>query len=175
MTKGNLATSIRLWGLCLVLCSAGAANAKTIELRDLRALERRGSTEAITLGRSFTDDAGFGADDASQIESFGTSLDLSIFSFDLLGVDDFSATLQRLGSRGFQTVATSFDGPISFDEVLGAGRFGSGRWLLGGRGSPQVAGVAATDVWVMLLVGFGVVLFQLRRKQRTLEQEPVAA
>jgi hypothetical protein len=173
--KGNSASSIRLWGLCLVLGAAAAANAKTIELRDLGAVARHGSTEAITLGPSFSDAAGFGADDAAQSESFGTSLDLSIFEFDLLGVDDFSATLQTLGSRGFQTVATSFDGPTSFDEVLGAGRFGSGLWLLGDRDSPQVAAVAETDVWVMLLVGFGVVLFQLRRKQRTLEQEPVAA
>jgi hypothetical protein len=30
-------------------------------------------------------------------------------------------------------------------------------------------------VWVMLLLGFAVVVHQLRRKQRTLEQLPVAA
>jgi hypothetical protein len=179
MKKRNLATSIKLWGLCLALGAAGAASAKTIELRDVGAIERYSITDVITLGPSFTDRVGVHAVAGSQIEPFGTTLDLSIFSFDLLGIDDdFSATLQHLGSSGFQTVATSFDGPISFDELLGPRPYGSGgSGLLGGlyRGAPQAAAVPEADVWVMVLVGFGVVLYQLRRKQRTLEQEPVAA
>jgi hypothetical protein len=178
MEKRNLATSIKLWSLCLALGAASAADAKTIELRDVRAIERYSITDVITLGQSI-DRVGFNIADGSQLGPFDTTLDLSIFSFDLLGTDDFSATLQHLSSSGFQTVATSFDGPISFDELLGPSAYGSGigSGLLDGlyRGSPQVAAVPEADVWVMLLVGFGVVLYQLRRKQRSLEQEPVAA
>jgi hypothetical protein len=72
--------------------------------------------------------------------------------------------------------------PMSFDDFLAPGSYrigfsGIGNGFLGGiyRGSLQVAAVPEADVWVMLLVGFAVVLYQLRRKQRSLEQQPVAA
>jgi hypothetical protein len=87
-----------------------------------------------------------------------------------------------LGQGGFQNVASSSGSPISFDDLLGPGEYrialnGIGSGFFGGvyRGSLQVAAVPEADVWVMLLVGFGAVLFQLRRKQRSLEQQPVAA
>jgi hypothetical protein len=64
-------------------------------------------------------------------------------------------------------------GPGSYQVALS----GIGTGFFGGlyRGSLQVAAVPEADVWVMLLVGFAVVLYQLRRKQRSIEQQPVAA
>jgi hypothetical protein len=174
--------AIKLWALSLVLGAAGVANAKTIELGDLQAGGSYSFTDVITFGQSFTDYVGFSLTDASQVTSFIKSFDLSIFSFDLLGIDNFSARLQHLEAGGFQNVANFQGSPISFDDLLGPGEYrialsGVGSGFFGGlyRGSLQVAAVPEADVWVMLLVGFGVVLFQLRRKQRTLEQQPVAA
>ena len=181
MKKRNLSKALKLCGLCLVLGAAGAANAKTIELGKLDT----GSysfTDVITFGQSFTDYVGFNLDDTSQVSSFIKSFDLSVFSFDLLGIDNFSATLQHLGSGGFQNISNFSGSPISFDDLLGPGEYrialsGIGSGFFGGlyRGSLQVAAVPEADVWVMLLLGFGVVLYQLRRKQSTLEQQPVAA
>ena len=181
MRKRNLATSIKLSGLFLILGAAGAVNAKTIELGSLGT----GSfsfTETVTFGSSFTDYVGFSLDDPSQVNSFIKSFDLSIFSFDLLGIENFSATLQHLGQSGFQTLSAISSNPISFDDLLGPGQYriainGIGSGFLGGlySGTLQVAAVPEADVWIMLLVGFAVVLYQLRRKQRSLEQQPVAA
>jgi hypothetical protein len=182
MEKRNFATSIRALGLCLVLGATGAANAKTIELGDLQTGGNYSFTDVITFGQSFTDYVGFSLNDSSQVTSFIKSFDLSIFSFDLLGIDNFSATLQHLGQGGFQNVSKFSGSPISFDDLLGPGEYrvalsGIGSGFFGGvyRGSLQVAAVPEADVWVMLLVGFGAVLYQLRRKQRSLEQQPVAA
>jgi hypothetical protein len=182
MKKRNFATSIKLWGLGLCLAATGAANAKTIELGSLQDGGSYSFTDVITFGQSFTDYVGFSLDDSSQVKSFMKSFNMSIFSFDLLGIDNFQATLQHLGQGGFQNVAAGSGTTISFDDLLGPGEYrialsGIGSGFLGGiyRGSLQVAAVPEADVWVMLLVGFGVVLFQLRRKQQSLEQQPVAA
>jgi len=182
MAQGNFAKKIRLFSATVALCAAGLANAKTIDLGDVHAGGSYSFTDVVTFGDSFTDYVGFNLGSASQVKSFIKSFDMSLFSFDLLGIDNFSASLQRLGSGGFQTVANSSGSPISFDDLLGPGQYrialgGVGSGLFGGlfRGSLQVAAVPEADVWVMLLVGFLVVLHQLRRKQRTLEQQPVAA
>ncbi len=181
MQKRNLVSSIKVWSLCLALAAAGSANAKTI---DLGALATGGSytfTDVVGLGK-FSEDVRFSLSDTVSVSAFIKSFDLSIFSFDVLGIQNFSATLQHLGQGGFQTLATSSTSPISFDDMLGPGTYriglsGIGSGFLGGiyRGSLQVAAVPEADVWVMLLVGFAVVLYQLRRKQRSLDREPVAA
>lgn len=183
MKKRNFVTSIKLLGLGLALGLSCAANAKTIDLGTVEAGGSYSFTDVITFGQTFTDYVGFSLDDASQVQSFIKSFDLSVFSFDLLGIDNFEATLQHLGTGGFANVATFSGSPISFDDLLGPGEYrialsGMGTGFFGGlyRGSMQVAAVPEADVWVMLLVGFGVVLYQLRRKQHALEQQlPVAA
>ena len=183
MAQGNVAKSLRMWGAAVALCCAASlANAKTIELGDLHAGGSYSFTDVVTFGESFTDYVGFNLDSASQVKSFIKSFDMSIFSFDLLGVDNFSATLQHLGTGGFQNVASFSGSPISFDDLLGSGQYrialnGVGSGLFGGlfRGSLQVAAVPEADVWVMLLVGFLVVVHQVRRKQRVLEVQPLAA
>ncbi len=180
MKKGTIGGWVRLSGLCLVLGLAGTASAKTFQFGSVGS----GSysfTELVGPGHSFTDYVAFRLDDSADITTFIKSFDLSIFSFDLLGIDDFSATLQKLGQGGFQSLGTLSSSPISFDDFLDPGHYrialsGTGSGFLGGlySGTLQVAVVPEADVWVMLLVGFVLVLYQLRRKQRSIEQ-PVAA
>ncbi len=182
MKNGNFVTSIKICGLALALGAAGAVNAKTTDLGDLQAGGNYSFTDVVTFGQSFTDYVGFNVNDALEVKSFLKSFDLSIFSLDLLGIDNFSATLQQWGTGGFQNVASLSGNPISFDDLIGPGQYrlaltGIGSGLIGGlyRGTLQVAAVPEADAWIMLLVGFGVVLYQLRRKQRSLEQPIVAA
>jgi hypothetical protein len=181
MKKRSIATSLKVSGALLILGTAGIASAKTIDLGTVGS----GSytfTEVVTFGQSFTNFVGFDLDTTSDVTAFVKSFDMSIFSFDLLGIDNFSVTLQQLGQSGFQSLASISGNPISFDDLLSPGQYrvaisGIGSGLFGGlySGNLQVAAVPEADVWVMLLVGFAVVLYQLRRKQRTLEHELVAA
>jgi hypothetical protein len=182
MKQRTVGKAIKSWGLAVALCVTGAANAKTIDLGDLQAGANYSFTDVVTFGQSFTDYVGFSVSGASQLQSFIKSFDLSIMSLDLLGIDNFSATLQQLGSGGFQTISLGSGTSMSFDDLLGAGDYrialsGVGSGLFGGiyRGSLQVAAVPEADVWIMLLVGFVLVTYQLRRKQRTLETQPLAA
>jgi hypothetical protein len=179
--KWNFATSIRVWSLCLVVAAVGSANAKTIELRNL---DTRGSysfTDAITFSRPFArhfaDSAGFSVDDPSRREPLVTSFDHSIYLFVVLGVGGGPEAVRHSEPTAFQTFAATARGPVSFDELVAPGELGVASGFFGSayRGSLDPVAVRETDVWVMLLVGVGVVLYQLRRKQRTLEQEPVAA
>lgn len=185
MKQRTFGTAIKSWGLAVALCVTGTVNAKTIDLGELQSGSAYTFTDVVTFGQSFTDYVGFSVSESSQLQSFIKSFDLSIFSLDLLGIDNFSATLQQLGTSGFQNVATTSatGGSMSFDDLLGAGEYrialnGIGTGLFGGiyRGSLQVAAVPEADVWIMMLVGFALVMYQLRRKQRTLETtQPLVA
>lgn len=181
MKSRQLVSAIKIFSLCLALGAAGTANARTIDLGTIGA-GTYDFTEYVRPGKTFTDYVRFSADDALQLTAFVKSFDLSILSFDLLGIDNFSATLQQLGSGGFHTISSLTSNPISFDDLLSPGKYriaigGTSSGFIGGlyRGTLQVAAVPEADVWVMMLVGFGVVLYQLSRKQRSLEQLPVAA
>jgi opacity protein-like surface antigen len=64
---------------------------------------------------------------------------------------------------------------------LSAGRY---RWEITGYigrqsglwgGKMMVSAVPEADVWLMLLIGLGLIGYQLRRKQRSLKQPPFAA
>jgi hypothetical protein len=181
MTKQSLAIRTKLLGLLLILGAAGGANAKTIELGTI-GNGNYSFTEVVTFGQSFTNYVGFTLDTPSDVTAFVKSFDMSIFSFDLLGIDNFSVTLEALGQSGFQTLSSISSNPVSFDDFLAPGNYrialsGIGSGLFGGlySGSLQVAAVPEADVWIMLLVGFAAVLYQVRRKQRTLDLVPVAA
>jgi hypothetical protein len=181
MTKAKIAASLKLLALFTVLGATGAVSAKTIDLGTVDS-GTASFTERLDFGATFTDYVTFGLTNTSQVNSFIKSFDLSIFSFDVLGIDNFSATLQQLGQGGFQTLATLSSGPMSFDELLTPGQYriklnGVASGFFGGlySGSLQVAAVPEAETWVMLLVGFGLVVYQLRRKQRSLEQQPLLA
>jgi hypothetical protein len=177
MKNANLAASFKLSAFLLVLGAAGAAQAKTIDLGTLGP-GNYSVTEFVLPGTSFADQVLFSLDDALQVSTFAKSFELSIFSFDLLGIDNFSASLQQLGQNGYQTLASLASNPVSFDDLLAPGQYrlalgGTVSGFLGGLYRVQVAAVPEADVWIMLLLGFAVVLYQLHRKQRSLEQSPV--
>jgi len=98
------------------------------------------------------------------------------------GIDNFSTGLEKLGTGGFTSIASLTSNPASFDDLLAPGSYrfaiaGTGSGFFGGiyRGTLHVAAVPEADTWVMLLMAFGIVVYQLRRKQRSLEQPPAAA
>src|SRR5690606_26389027 len=80
-------------------------------------------TEIVRPGHSFTDYVRFSLNDVAQVSSFIKSFDLSVLSFDFIGIDNFSASLQQLGQGGFQTLATLSSNPLSFDDFLGPGQY----------------------------------------------------
>ena len=178
MKQGKLAATIKLSSELLIFGMTGLAEAKTI---DLGALDtgNYSVTEYVQPGTSFTDHVLFQLEDALHVSTFAKSFEMSVFSFDLLGIDNFSASLEQLGSSGYQSLASLASNPVSFDDLLGPGQYrlalgGTVSGFLGGLYRVQVAAVPEADVWIMLIVGFALMLFQLHRKQKSLEQNPVA-
>jgi hypothetical protein len=106
----------------------------------------------------------------------------------LTKVKDFSLTLQSLESSTWIDLATLGTGPGTFKGLtysfanllpgsyrlvldgIGSGHFGGG--YIGGLS--VAAAVPEASTWAMLMVGFGLVAYQLRRKQKTLEQQLLA-
>lgn len=181
MRQRYVTTTAKLFCLALVLGGMGTAKASITDLGSL-GTGNVSFTELVSPGGSFTDYVRFTLDNAAQVSSFIKSFNFSIFSFDLLGIDNFSASLQQLGQGGFQTVASSSGSPISFEDLLNPGQYqialsGISSGFFGGlyRGTLHVAAVPETDTWIMLLVGIAVVLYQLRRKQRSLGLRPLTA
>jgi len=182
MEKRRAMVFVKSVGLVLVLAfGIGTAQASTTQLGTLSAGDYRFSAY-VSPGHSFNNFARFRLDDAAHVTSFIGSLEVSFASFSLLGIDNFSASLQKLGNGGFQTLATSTGSGLSFNDLLAPGRYrialsGDASGLLGGfyQGALHVAAVPEADTWIMLLVGFGIVLYQLRRKQRSIEMQPLSA
>jgi hypothetical protein len=180
MRTRKFLSSLKLAGLLLLLGSTGAVQAKTIDLGQVGPGNQM-FVDLVPLG-SFTDYIQFDLGDTFQVSSFIRSFDFSLEGFDLVKINDFSASLQRAEGGGFTTLASFSGSPMSFDDILGPGSYrialnGMSSGLFGGfyLGSLQVAAVPEADVWIMLLVGFAVVLHQLRRKQRSLALQPLAA
>jgi hypothetical protein len=175
MTKLKTSRTVKMFAAILMCTGFGVAEANTTNLGTVTPGSYSFS-DVISFGQTFTDFVNFKLTDSADITSFIKSFDLSILQFDLLGIDHFSASLQRAGQGGFQTLVSQTSNPISFDDLLTPGNYrlalsGTGSGFLGGvyRGTLQVAAVPEADTWVMLLVGFGIVLYQLRRKQRSLD------
>jgi len=177
MRKFQATRAAMLLGMTIMLAAAGAVSAKTTNLHTVSD-GTYSFGDLIEFGNSFTDHVRFKLDDAAQVSSFVKSFDLSFAKFDLIGIDSFSASLQRLGQGGFQTIGSFSGNTISFDDLLNPGTYrltltGTASGLIGGmyRGTLNVAAVPEADTWIMLLVGAALVIYQLRRKQRSLEQQ----
>lgn len=181
MTTKHVSRAVKLFSALLLVAGAGAAQAATTNLGTV-ADGSYGFGRAINFGETFTDYVSFSLNDSAEVSSFIKSFDMSIFSFDLLGIDNFTTGLQKLGSGGYSTVASLTSNPASFDDLLSPGSYrfsvaGTGSGFFGGiyRGTLHVAAVPEADTWVMLLMAFGIVVYQLRRKQRSLDQAPAPA
>jgi hypothetical protein len=178
MTTKHVSRAVQLFSTILLLAAAGAAQAATTSFGTVSD-GSYGFGRAIDFGETFTDYVDFSLSNSAEVSSFIKSFDMSIFHFDLLGIDNFTTGLQKLGSSGYATIATLNANPASFDDLLSPGSYrfsvaGTGSGFFGGiyRGTLHVAAVPEADTWVMLLMAFGIVVYQLRRKQRALEQTP---
>jgi len=174
----HVSGAVKLFSAILLVAGASAAQAATTSLGTVDD-GAYGFGRAISFGETFTDYVSFTLNDSAEVSSFIKSFDMSIFHFDLLGIDNFTTGLQKLGVSGYSTIASLASHPKSFDDLLspGAYRFaigGTASGFFGGiyRGTLHVAAVPEADTWVMLLMAFGIVVYQLRRKQRSLEQTP---
>jgi hypothetical protein len=178
MTTKHVSRAVKLFSALLLVATAGAAQAATTSLGTVSD-GSYGFGRAVNFGETFTDYVDFSLHNSAEVSSFIKSFDMSIFHFDLLGIDNFSTGLQKLGSSGYSTIASLTANPASFDDLLSPGSYrfsvaGTGSGFFGGiyRGTLHVAAVPEADTWVMLLMAFGIVVYQLRRKQRALEQTP---
>ena len=183
MNKLHATFGVKALAAVLLFAGAGIANASTTNL-DTVGTGTYNFGKVLSFGESFTDYVNFNLDTSAEVSSFIKSFNMSFFNFDLLGIDNFSAKLQSKGSGGtFTTLLSSVANPISFDDFLGPGSYrlaiaGTASGFFGGvyRGTLQVAAVPEAETWLMILVGFGIVLYQLGRKQRSLErQQPLLA
>ena len=181
MTTKNASRVVKLFSAVLLFAGGASAHAAAIDL-GTPADGSYGFGRAVSFGETFTDYVNFNLDSSADVTSFIKSFDMSIFGFDLVGIDNFTTGLERLGTGGYSSIASLTSNPASFDDLLspGAYRFsvaGTASGFFGGlyRGTLHVAAVPEADTWVMLLMGLGLVGYQLRRKQRSLEQHPALA
>jgi len=125
-----------------------------------------------TLGKksAFTDFVKFKLTEQSAV-------DFAFKSFYDVSKSSFAVQLQERASGVWTTIATASP---SFAD-LSAGKY---RWDITGTTGRQsgfwgakmaVTAVPEADVWMMLLIGLGLVGYQLRRKQQSLKQPPFAA
>jgi hypothetical protein len=180
MTTKHASRAVKLFSAILLLAGAGAAQAAAINLGTV-SQGSYGFGRAVNFGETFTDYVNFTLHDSAEVSSFIKSFDMSIFHFDVLGIDNYATGLERFNSGSYASVASLASNPASFDDLLSPGSYrfsiaGTGSGFFGGiyRGTLHVAAVPEADTWVMLLMAFGIVVYQLRRKQRSLEQPPAA-
>jgi hypothetical protein len=178
MTTKHVSRAVKLFSALLLVAGAGAAQAATTGLGSVSD-GSYGFGRAINFGETFTDYVDFSLSSSAEVSSFIKSFDMSVFHFDLLGIDNFTTGLQKLSTSGYSTVGSLTSNPASFDDLLSPGSYrfsvaGTGSGFFGGiyRGTLHVAAVPEADTWVMLLMAFGIVVYQLRRKQRSLDQTP---
>ena len=182
MITKNASRVVKLFSAVLLFAGMGSAHAVATDLGTVSD-GSYGFGRSLNFGETFTDYVNFNLNSSADVTSFIKSFDMSIFGFDLVGIDNFSTGLQQLTSGGgYTSVASLASNPASFDDLLTPGSYrfsisGTGSGFFGGiyRGTLHVAAVPEADTWVMLLMAFGIVVYQLRRKQRSLEQPPATS
>lgn len=167
-------------GLAFIAATAGAS-AATIDLGTLSD-KTYGFSGYVKPGKSFTDYVNFSLSAPASLGGLVKSLNVSLGHFSLLGLKNFTVQLQSLVSGASLSTQVGSYSALSFAD-LAAGSYrlkltGTGHALLGGyyKGAiQQVAAVPEPQTWLMLVVGFALIVFQLRRKQRSLPQQSLAA
>jgi hypothetical protein len=169
MRRLHLTRATKLLGAVGLLCAAATTvEAKSINLHTLSNDSNYAFSDFVQPGKTFTDYVRFRLSDATEVQSFVASL----------GFSSFSTALQSQGRHGYTTLSLTTGSTSTFNDLLTPGTY---RLAIGGKassfsagmyaGTLHVAAVPEADTWVMLLVGLGVVGYQLRRKQRSLEQQ----
>lgn len=157
-----------LFALVIGLGAMSAANATTIHLGNVDG-ETRYFGDTVRKKSSFTDFVRFRLTEQSVV-------DFTFKSFYDIAKSSFAVQLQQKISGVWTTMPAASP---SFAD-LSAGKY---RWEVTGTTGPQsgfwgakmtVTAVPEADVWMMLLIGLGLIGYQLRRKQRSLKQPPFA-
>ncbi len=171
---------VKLFSAVLLFAGMGSAHAVVTDLGTVSD-GSYGFGRSLNFGETFTDYVNFNLNTSADVTSFIKSFDMSIFGFRPRRHRQLHPPACRSSVRGggYTSIASFTSNPASFDDLLspGAYRFsvaGTASGFFGGiyRGTLHVAAVPEADTWVMLLVGLGLVAYQLRRKQRSLEQRP---
>jgi hypothetical protein len=160
---------VTLFSAVLLFAGIGSAHAVPIDLGTVSD-GPYGFGRSLNFGEAVTDYVSFNLDTSADATALVKSLDLSIFGFNLVGIDHFQTGLQQLGSGGYTSIASfTPSNPASFDDLLSPGACrlsvaGTASGLFGGlyRGTLHVAAVPEADTWVMLLMGLSLVACRRR-------------
>jgi hypothetical protein len=129
MTTKHASRAVKLFSAVLMFAGVGAAQAVTTDFGAVTD-GSYGFGRSVGFGETFTDYVNFNLNDSADVSSFIKSFDMSIFNFDLLGIDNFTTGLQRLGGSGFTTLASLTSNPASFDDQLPFLGGRHGQWAL---------------------------------------------
>jgi hypothetical protein len=175
--------------LLAAVLSVGLASVGHAKTTDLGSLSSSSSTQYFFdagLNGHFTDYINF---DLASAASLADGFVFAPKVKNLTKVTDFSLSLQSLQSSSWINLATfgsngsgAFKGTTFSFGNLAAGSYrlvldGVGKGSFGGGyigGFNVAAAVPEAETWAMLLVGFSLVGYQLRRKQKSLEQQLLA-
>ena len=118
MTTKNVSRVVKVFSAVLLFAGIGSAQAITSDLGTVSD-GSYGFGRSLNFGETFTDYVNFNLDTSADVTSFIKSFDMSIFGFDLVGIDNFHTGLQKLGNGGGYTSIASFtSNPSSFDDLL---------------------------------------------------------
>jgi hypothetical protein len=168
-----LATAVVVVGLG----GMSGAEARTIHLGTVESGDTVYFGDTITRRRhSFEEFVSFHLTGPSSISATFKSM------FNIIG-SSFTVELEQKKHGSWTEIATGSPQSSAYSFALGLVQSGNYRWEVEGTtgrksgfwgGSMSVAAVPEADVWTMLLIGAGLVGYQLRRKQNTLNQPPIA-
>src|SRR3954468_7153937 len=99
MTTKHARHVAKLFSAVLLFAGMGSAHAVATDLGTVHD-GSYGFGRALNFGETFTDYVSFKLDTSSDVNSFIKSFDMSLFGFDLVGIDNFQTGLQKLGSGG---------------------------------------------------------------------------
>ena len=151
---------------------SSAANANSLSYGTLTDGALYSFGELVTDGTSFTDTLTFSLNSLSDLTGFLGETGISGFSADLtggsLGATSVSLlpSAYRLDDLSAGTYTMTFKGTASTGGANIPGIYGT---------FFSVAAVPESDTWLMMIIGAGLVGFQLRRKQKVLRHRPLVA
>jgi len=154
-----------LVGLGLMSQAFAATESKLVDLGPVSDGQFGTFLNPISRGTTFTDHLNFSLSGTSDIVGLLAVLHIPSFSATLTNTSGFSEAF----SPGFYNLDNLASGSYTMTfSGHSAARLGGIYGTLF-----SVSAVPEADTWLMLLIGAGLVAFQLRRKQKTLRHRPL--
>jgi hypothetical protein len=167
MTFAKRVVVAALLGLGLMSQAFAVSESKVKDLGLLTDGQFGSFFNTISRGTSFTDYLNFSLSGPSDISGVLAGLHIRTFSATLTSTSGFSESFHR-GNFNFDDLAGG-NYTMAFSGI-GASRFGGAYGTIF-----SVTAVPEADTWLMILIGAGLVAFQLRRKQKTLRHRPLTS